>query len=181
MNAVATIPEETLREIVLWCLWENHSAILKPDVLTASLGIHVFWYNNTTSGVSNYHFPWIYDTTETTTTANWQFTTEYNPDFVIHYDWEHFTCELAYEKRVWNYLTVENSWYTTPYMPTASYQPATKAYVDAVAAGSVQVPAITNNTTWTTLTLQQEWVGTQAQYNQITPINWVIYNIIPSS
>ena len=43
-------------------------------------------------------------------------------------------------------------------MPTASYQPATKAYVDAVAAGSVQVQAITNNTTGTNLTLQQEWV-----------------------
>jgi hypothetical protein len=31
-------------------------------------------------------------------------------------------------------------------MPTEDYQPATKKYVDAVAAGSVQVPAITNNT-----------------------------------
>jgi hypothetical protein len=32
-------------------------------------------------------------------------------------------------------------------MPTDATQPATKAYVDAVAAGSVSVPAITNNTT----------------------------------
>ena len=155
LNAVATIPEETLSDIVLWCLWENHSAILKPDVLTASLGVHVFWYNNTTNGVSNYHFPWIYDTTETTTTANWQFTTEYNPDFIIHYDWEHFTCELAYEKRVWNYLTVEDSWYTTPYMPTAWYQPTTKAYVDS-----------------------RNWTWTLSQYNALTTIDPdVVYNI----
>jgi len=71
--------------------------------------------------------------------------------------------------------------YTNPYMPEYNGSPATKAYVDAVAAGSVQVQAITNNTTGTTLTLQQEWVGTQAQYDALTPINWVIYNIIPSS
>jgi hypothetical protein len=45
----------------------------------------------------------------------------------------------------------------------------------------VQVPAITNNTIWTTYTASQIWVGTQAQYNAITPANWVIYNIISSS
>ena len=43
-------------------------------------------------------------------------------------------------------------------MPTADYQPATKKYVDD------------RNRVWT-----------QAQYDQLTPVNWVIYNIIPSS
>ena len=187
LNAVATIPEETLSEIMLRCLGEHHSAILKPSTITSSIGIHVYWYRYTDGqNVAHYHFPWIYDTTEKTTTANGQFTTEYNPDFVIHYDWETFTCSLVYEKRVWNYLTVEDSGYTTPYMPTADYQPATKAYVDAaVLWGWWWVLWITNNTTGTTYTITQEWAGTQAQYdalvnnNQI--INWVIYNIIPSS
>lgn len=56
-------------------------------------------------------------------------------------------------------------------MPTKDYHPATKKYVDAVAAGSVHVPAITPNTNGTTYTVSQEWVGTQAQYNAITPVN----------
>lgn len=29
--------------------------------------------------------------------------------------------------------------------------------------------------------INKEWIGTQAEYNQLTPISWVIYNIIPSS
>ena len=71
--------------------------------------------------------------------------------------------------------------YTKAFRPTEDYQPATKKYVDSVATGSVSLPVITQNSTGTTYTVSQEWVGTQAQYNQITPVNWVIYNIIPSS
>lgn len=51
---------------------------------------------------------------------------------------------MVYEKRVGNYLTVENSNYTTAYMPTQSYQPATKAYVDSI-----------------------NWTGTLSQYNAL--------------
>ena len=100
----------------------------------------------------------------------------------------------AYDVRVWrnpddlthtNYISAVWAPYErlgySAFMPTKDYHPATKKYVDAVAAGSVHVPAITPNTNWTTYTVSQEWVGTQAQYNAITPVNWVIYNIIPSS
>lgn len=84
-----------------------------------------------------------------------------------------------------NYLSADPVWYTDAFMPIYDTQPASKWYVDAVAAGSVSVPAITNNTTGTTYTLSQEWVGTQAQYNALVSwwqvLNWVIYNIIPSS
>lgn len=71
--------------------------------------------------------------------------------------------------------------YTKAFRPTEDYQPATKKYVDSVATWSVSLPVITQNSTGTTYTVSQEWVGTQAQYNAITPVNWVIYNIIPSS
>jgi hypothetical protein len=66
-------------------------------------------------------------------------------------------------------------------MPTQPYQPATKQYVDQVAAGTVSTPAITNNTSGTTTTLQQERAWTQAEYNALWGYtNWVIYNIIGS-
>ena len=41
------------------------------------------------------------------------------------------------------------------FTPARDWDPATKKYVDS-----------------------RNWVGTQAEYNQLTPITWVIYNII---
>ena len=38
-----------------------------------------------------------------------------------------------------------------------------------------------SNIQWSREELNKVWIGTQAEYNQITPTNWVIYNIIPSS
>lgn len=82
-----------------------------------------------------------------------------------------------------NYISAMTQWiYNTPFIPTDPYQPATKQYVDAaIIGGWGWVLWITQNTTWTTYAVSQEWVGTQAQYDLITPVNWVIYNIIPSS
>ena len=133
LNNPSNIPESTLMEIAQWCTTSTHSAIIKPDTLTSSTWIHVFWYIYTDNqNVAHYYFPWIYDTTDITNSANGDFTTEYNPAFMINYDGTNFTCWMVYEKRVGNYLTVENSNYVTPYMPTADYQPATKAYVDSI-------------------------------------------------
>lgn len=75
-----------------------------------------------------------------TTSANGDFTTMYNTQYVISFDGTTYTGQsITATEPNGNYLTVEDSGYTTPYMPTAPYQPATKAYVDAVAAGSVSV------------------------------------------
>ena len=71
--------------------------------------------------------------------------------------------------------------YTNPYIPQYPWSPATKAYVDSVAWWWSW---ITNNTTWTTSTINQEWVWTQAEYDALVnswQIMWgIIYNILPS-
>jgi hypothetical protein len=79
-----------------------------------------------------------------------------------------------------NYLSVTtSSGYSSAnaFMPTEDYQPATKKYVDTVATGWVPW-VITNDTTGTAYTISKEWVGTLAEYSLITPVSWVIYNII---
>lgn len=177
--------QATMQEITQWLLdaWDlEKSAILKSE-RAGNTNLYIYGWRNTIDGTTNYNFYWMWEKHEkNTTSANGDFTTMYNTQYVISFDGTTYTGQsITATEPNGNYLTVEDSGYTTPYMPTEPYQPATKAYVDAVAAGSVSVWAITNNTTGTNLTLQQEWVGTQAQYNQITPINWVIYNIIPSN
>ena len=177
--------QQEMQEIVLWCTDSGNyerSAILKSEQ-AGNKNLYVYGWKNTVNNVDHYYFYWMWEKQEINTTSqNGDFTTKYNTQYHISFDGTTYTWAREESTEVWgNYLTVESSGYTRPYMPTASYQPATKAYVDAVAAGSVQVQAITNNTTGTNLTLQQEWVWTQAQYEALTPINWVIYNIIPSS
>lgn len=65
--------------------------------------------------------------------------------------------------------------YSTPYTPTYNGSPATKKYVDdAVAwAGGIQ-----NDTTWTTSTIEAEWVWTDIEFNALSSFWNKIYNII---
>ena len=117
-------------------------------------------------------------------TSHWYYTVQWQTELDIIVSWQQYGImvrENPDDDTHTNYVSALWANYPSPFMPTEWTQPATKAYVDAVAAGSVSVSAITNNTTGTTYTVSQEWVGTQAQYNAITPVNWVIYNIIPSS
>lgn len=177
--------QSTMQEITQWLLDAGNlkkSAILKSEQ-SGNINLYIYGRRSTLNNTASYHFYWMWEKHEkNTTSANGDFTTMYNTEYVISFDWTTYTWQRTTSSEPnGNYLTVEDSGYTTPYMPTASYQPATKAYVDAVAAGSVSVWAITNNTTGTTSTIQQEWVGTQAEYDLITPLNWVIYNILPSS
>ena len=95
---------------------------------------------------------------ETTNSTNGDFTTLYNTELIITSNNWVRTAQKHDFNNYANFLKVEDSGYTTPYMPTQAYQPATKGYVDS-----------------------RNWVGTQAQYDQLTPEQWVIYNIIPSS
>lgn len=171
--------QEEIWEIIGWV---NRGASYWAIIKMPSTGdVCIYSRVMSSNGGLVYEFPWILYFTDWNNDGNGDYTTLYNHELKITRANNTYTVEFENFNGIANFLKVSNSWYQVPYMPAEDYQPATKAYVDAVAAGSVQVPAITNNTTWTTLTLQQEWVGTQAQYNQITPINWVIYNIIPSS
>lgn len=156
-----------MEEICLWCYdgWDyERSAILKSTEAW-NKNLYVYWYHNYNSeqGVTHYYFYWMWEKHGVTTTANWDFTTTYNSQYHISFDWDTYVWERQdTTERNGNYLTVENSNYTTPYIPTADYQPATKKYVD-----------------------DRNWVWTQAQYDALVSgwqiVQWVIYNIISSS
>lgn len=160
----------------------NNGAIIN----TEAQDVYLYSDKTVSWGTTTYRFFSYRNRTSVTSVTNGDFTTLKQIACAITYDGSTYTIGSTDFNPVANFLTVESSNYTTPYMPTADYQPATKAYVDAaVLGGWGWVLGITNNTTGTTYTITQEWAGTQAQYdalvnnNQI--LNWVIYNIIPSS
>jgi hypothetical protein len=68
-----------------------------------------------------------------------------------------------------------NKSYSPAYTPQYDGSPATKKYVDdAVAwAGGIQ-----NDTTWTTSTIEAEWVWTDTEFNALSSYWNKIYNII---
>ena len=145
------VEEETLQEIAFWCIADNHSAILKIN----NIGVFVFWYKNSAWGTTTYKFPSLYEHTDVVNSQNWDFTHQEHPAYVITYNWNNFTWAIVNEQTHCNYLAVENSDYVNPYMPTAPYQPTTKAYVDS-----------------------RNWTWTLSQYNALTTIDPdVVYNI----
>ena len=152
--------QEEMQEICLWCIWTQgnpRSAILK-DTASGNVNLYIYGWRNVVSDVENYYFYWMWEKQGKTSSVNGDYTTRYNTKYHISFDGTTYTWGRADTEEVaWNYLTVESSWYTNAYIPTADYQPATKWYVDS-----------------------RNWVGTQAQYNQLTPENWIIYNIIAS-
>ncbi len=78
---------------------------------------------------------------------------------------------------VWDYtgnaISVLATWqnYSTPYTPQYDGSPATKKYVDDNAW-------IQNDTTWTTSTIDAEWVWTDAEFKALSSYWNKIYNII---
>lgn len=68
-----------------------------------------------------------------------------------------------------NTTFISPTWvYDVAFMPTQDYQPATKKYVDSVAAGSIQVPAITNKTTGTTTRITELWAWSKTELNNLS-------------
>lgn len=136
---------------------ETNWAIIK----TGQQDVFLYSYKETSGNITQYHFFSYRNRTDKTTTSNGDFTSLKQVACTLSYNEIEYSISAVDFNTVTNFLVVESSWYTTPYMPTAWYQPATKAYVDS-----------------------RNWVGTQAEYN--TLVNqwqieqWVIYNIIPS-
>ena len=156
---ILTATSAELREIVAWVnTGTDYWAIIKNP--TQDWIYTYLWVNQSWSNLE-YEFLGTRYQTDTTTTANWQFTTLSNSWFKIVYDGSTYTCVANTFNAYANFLKVENSGYTTAYMPTADYQPATKKYVDS-----------------------RNWIGTQAQYDALVSWwqieQWVIYNILPS-
>ncbi len=157
---ISWFTQSDMEAICLWCLGtqtKKRCAILRPE--SPDTNLYVYWWREVDGqSVEHYYFYWMWEKQDKTQSANGDYTTRYNTRYHISFDGTTYTWAMDDTTEVaWNYLTVESSWYTNAYMPTADYQPATKWYVDS-----------------------RNWVGTQAQYNQLTPQNWVIYNIIAS-
>lgn len=179
-----------LQEIAEWVQLDSQNWAIIND--TYKHDIFVFHWINTTGTYPIIEFLGVNRNSEKRTrTAWWQS----RWDYTVAWQWELdiFTWP-SYGVLVWenpndlthtNYISaVTQGIYTTPFIPTEQYQPATKEYVDRAASWSITW-VITNNVTGTNLTLTQEWAGTQVQYDALVNnnqvLNWVVYNIIPSS
>ena len=148
--------QEELQEICVRCLSSNHSAIIKRKDSSSPVNLYV--YGNKYTWLDwhiHFVFFWMWESTKTTQSANWDYTTRYNWKFEI-ISWDTITLDFSDSYNVsWNYISVTPSDYSTPFLPTFDYQPATKWYVDS-----------------------RNRVGTLSEYNAIiTKDPDVIYNI----
>lgn len=145
--------QEEIGEIVGWVnTWTDYWAIIKNP---SQDGIYTFYETQIDNGSTIYYFMWTRYYADTTTSVNWQFSTLYNQWLKITYSGGTYTAEAYSLNAYANFLKVEDSGYTTPYMPTAPYQPTTKAYVDS-----------------------RNWTWTLSEYNALTTIDPdVVYNI----
>lgn len=112
----------------------------------------------------------------------WDYTSDVDIMLILSISWWNVTSisQTTQTNSQREYLAT-NVDYTNPYIPQYPWSPATKAYVDSVAWWWSW---ITNNTTGTTSTINQEWAWTQAEYDALVNswqiMWWVIYNILPS-
>lgn len=173
--------EDLEKEIMDWVTEDENNWAILNDIYTND----VFIYHHTTT-LNNYTsiiFMGKKRISEVHEGVNWDYTTGREQRLTIGTNWETYSTMVDLNPdptTSTNYLSVEWSGYTTPYMPTEDYQPATKAYVDS-AVSWWGTWAITNNTTGTTSTITQEWVWTQTEFNQLWSYSpTIIYNIIPS-
>ncbi len=181
-----SISSSVLEEIVRWLMANNDNGAILKDATTRDTYI----YQSKTTDDDDVIFKFIGTkfNSERYVSQNWDYTVGWENCITITVDTSSEPFAYSYtvghnddEDTERNYISVEWAGYQYPYMPTQPYQPATKQYVDQVAAGTVSTPAITNNTSGTTTTLQQERAWTQAEYNALWGYtNWVIYNIIGS-
>ena len=154
-----------MQEISLWCMSENHSAIIKwrDQDATSPLNLYIFWNRYTDwDDVAHLMFYGMWEFNETEQWVNGDYTNRYNSMIEIQYDGNTYTLDTSNSHQfAGNYLTCEWVQYTNAFIPIYDYQPATKKYVDS-----------------------RNRVGTQAQYDALVSggqiVQWVIYNIISS-
>ena len=181
-----SISSSVLEEIVRWLMAKNDNGAILKDATTRDT--YIYQSKRTDDDDVIFKFIGTKFNSERYVSQNWDYTVGWENCITITVDTSSEPFAYSYtvghnddEDTERNYISVEWAGYQYPYMPTQPYQPATKQYVDQVAAGTISTPAITNNTTGTTTTLTQERAWTQAEYNALWGYtNWVIYNIIGS-
>ena len=136
--------------------WIDASSNNWAIINSSQQDVYLYSYKSEAWWVTTYRFfsyrnrTWI-----TTTSPNWDFTTLKQVACKVTYDWNEYAIENVDFNPIANFLTVEGTPYTRAYMPTAWYQPATKAYVDS-----------------------RNWVWTLSEYNAIVDKDPnVFYNI----
>ena len=144
--------QSEIKAVVDWVDAETDNwAIIR----TNTQDVFLYSYKTVVGSTTTYKFFSYRNRTTPTNSANGDFTSLKQIACSITYDGTTYTIADEDFNTVTNFLVVEDSNYTTPYMPTASYQPATKAYVDSI------------NRTWTL-----------SQYNAIQNKDPnVVYNI----
>ena len=184
-----SISSATLEEIIQYVLQGyDYGAILK-DSRTEDIFIYSGYSTESTGTV--FKFLWLKHISKKYESNRWDYTTGWENVINITVTTNPVTYSYELTKNDnddpnTNYLSVLGAGYTTAFMPTEDYQPATKQYVDqAVLGGGGWVLGITNDTTHTSYTITKERAGTQADYDYLVN-NWlmqngVVYNIIPSS
>jgi len=122
---------------------------------------------------AQYRFTFQSPTTQTTTRNNsYSWTNHPLRRFVMDWDstnsvWSYNSSDTSYvQVTSYNYLRTDVN-YPTPYTPQYAGSPATKKYVDDTVAASIS-SAITNETAWTTSSINKIWVWTEAEYQAIT-------------
>ena len=156
-----TVTTATLQDIHTWVTADANNWAIIWDSYTND----VFLYHHTTTGSwqTNLIFYGVKRSSEKHTSNDWDYTVAWQLKMAITYNGSTYSCVTMRntdDATVTNYLSVAWSGYTTPFIPTADYQPTTKKYVDS-----------------------KEWHGTQAQYNALPSTkltDWVVYNILPS-
>ena len=152
LNLVSYTQEE-IGDIIGWInTWVDYWAIIKVE---AQDDVFLYHEMKVEDWAMVYYFLGLRYYADTTNSVNWQFSTLFNQWIKITYDDWTYTISNYSLNAYANFLKVEDSGYTTPYMPTAPYQPTTKAYVDS-----------------------RNWTWTLSEYNALTTIDPdVVYNI----
>lgn len=121
----------TLKEIHDWVIADANNWAIIWDSYTND----VFLYHHTTtgSGQTNLIFYGVKRTSQKYTGVNWDYTEAWQLKMAITYNGSSYSCVTSRntdDATVTNYLSVEWSGYTTPFIPVSDYQPTTKKYVD---------------------------------------------------
>lgn len=198
-----------LQEIAEWIQADEQNwAIINDTHIDGTYKWDTYIYNNTDTSWAYpvITFFWVNRNSEKRTwkpwwVSHWDFTVawQWELDIITWPNYSLFRYENPNDLTHTNYISAVTQWiYTDPFIPTEWYQPATKQYVDdsirwwwiPYQAGNgiditnnvISNTWVTNNVTWTTYTLQQEWAWTQTQFNNLwSYVNWVIYNILPDN
>lgn len=131
-----------------------------PTTVWQYTSIIFFWVNRNTEKHTDtawYDYTVWYQRRLTISTDGSTYSTivDENPDALTHTNYLSVTTSSGYAA-------------ANAFMPTEDYQPATKKYVDTVAWWWGGWWWIQNDTTWTTSTLTKIWVGTAAEFSNLS-------------